>query len=65
MTKVPRAQSGPMAPLGSVVLWDPRGALGSLARVEGQALLVPQERKVPRENAVHLVPLAKMESRDP
>lgn len=51
-----------MAPLVSVVLWAPQAALGSLVRVEGQALSVLQEIRVPRENVVHLVPLVKMAS---
>lgn len=44
----------------SVVLWAPLVALGFLARVVGKALLVLLARRVPRENGVLLVPLAKM-----
>lgn len=65
MTEAPRAPSGPMAPLGSVVLWDQQEALDFLAKVEAQALLALQERRGPRVNVVPLVPLAKMGSQGP
>lgn len=65
MTRAPQAPSGPMAPLGSVVLWAQQEALGFLAKVEAKALLALQERRGPRANVAPLAPLAKMGSQDP
>lgn len=65
MTRDPRAPSGPMAPLGSAVLWAQQEALGFLAKVEAKALLALQERRGPRANVVPLAPLAKMGFQDP